>query len=99
MINAQMKTYDYFRLLEPDAYGQRQLPSEDAVPEGQVKMAINISSQATQDNINYQDCNYIGLTHSSLLDDSCVIQYGKERLKVLYINPVGRLKQVFLKLI
>jgi hypothetical protein len=99
MINAQMKTYDYFRLLEPDAYGQRQLPPEDAVPEGQVKMAINISSQSIQDNINYQDCNYIGLTHSSLLDDSCVVQYGKERLKVLYINPIGRLKQVFLKLI
>ena len=99
MINAQMKTYNYFRLLEPDAYGQRQLPPVDAAPVGQVKMAINIASQSVQDNINYQDCNAVGLTHSSLLDDSCVIQCGQERFKVLYVNPIGRLKQVFLKLI
>lgn len=99
MINAQMKLYNYFRLLEPDAYGQRQLPPKDATPEGQIKMSISVTSQSIQDNINYKDCNAMGLTYSSLLDDSCVIQYGKDRFKVLYVNPTGRLKQVFLKLI
>lgn len=92
MINADMRIYDYFTFGKLDEYGQPKLSLE---PEGQVKMCINISSQAVQDNINYKDCKYIGLTNA-LLDDSYVIQYGDTRLKVLYVNPKGRLKQVFL---
>jgi hypothetical protein len=93
MINADMRLYDYFTFGEPDSYGQRKLSQE---VQGTVKMAINISSQSVQDNINYKDCSYIGLTHS-LLDDSFVIQYGDKKLKVLYVNPKGRFTQVFLK--
>lgn len=92
MINADMRLYNYFTLGEPDSYGQPQLSQE---VQGTVKMAINISSQSVQDNINYKDCAYIGLTHS-LLDDSYVIQYGDKKLKVLYVNPKGRFTQVFL---
>lgn len=99
MINTQMRYYDYFTLGEADEYGQVTIPGEDAAPKGQIKMSISVTSQSVQDNINYKDCNAIGLTHSSLLDDNCLIQYGKDRFKVLYVNPTGRLKQVFLKLI
>ena len=60
-------------------------------------MAINISSQATQDNILYKDCTYVGLTMDANVDDTYVIEFGRERLKVLYVNPKGRYKQVFLK--
>lgn len=95
MINTNMRIYDFYTLGEPDAYGQRVLP-ENPIPAGQVKISISLSNQTIQDNINYKDCNYIGLT-SSLLDDTVIIQYGEERLKVLYVNPVGRYKQVFLK--
>lgn len=96
MINAQMKYYDYFLLGEADEYGQATIPAADATPEGQIKMAINVASQSIQDNINYQDCNFIGLTYSTVTD-KYIIQYGEQRLKVLYVNPIGRLKQVFLK--
>lgn len=92
MINARMRAYDYFTFGEKDAYGQPQLSKEI---QGAVRMAINISSQSIQDNINYQNCQYIGLTHASI-NDSYVIQYGDKKLKVLYVNPEGRLKQVFL---
>ena len=92
MINADMRIYDYYTYGNKDAYGQPQLSTE---VKGSVKMAINISSQSIQDNINYKDANYIGLTHA-LLDDTFVIQYGDKKLKVLYVNPKGRLKQVFL---
>lgn len=92
MINADMRSYNYFTFGEPDSYGQPQLSQE---AQGTIKMAINISSQSVQDNINYKDCSYVGLAHSSL-DDSYVIQYGDKKLKVLYVNPKGRLKQVFL---
>lgn len=92
MINAQMRNYDYFTLGIDDTYGQPQLSNE---VQGQVKMAINITSQSIQDNINYQEATYFGLTHT-LLDDTYVIQYGDKKLKVLYINPVGRYIQVFM---
>lgn len=96
MINTQMRYYDYFTLGDADEYGQATIPGADATPEGRIKMAINIASQSVQDNINYQDCNYTGLTMAAVTD-KFVIKYGEERLKVLYVNPIGRLKQVFLK--
>jgi hypothetical protein len=92
MINAQMRYYDYFTFGEVNSYGQPQISAE---PQGRIKMAIYITSQSVQDNINYKDCKYIGLT-TGAIDDSCVIKYGNESLKVLYVNPQGRLKQVFL---
>lgn len=92
MINAQMKSYSYFTLGADNGYGQ---PTVSEEPKGTVKMAVNISTQAIQDNINYKNCSYIGLTKDDV-DDTYIIQFGKERLKVLYINPLGRYKQVFL---
>ena len=93
MINTEMRFYDYFTYGEKDEYGQPQLSEEI---QGTIKMAINITSQSTQDNINYKDASYIGLTHAAI-DDTYVIQYGPEKLKVLYVNPMGRYKQAFMK--
>ena len=94
MINTNMRLYDYFIYGEADEYGMAQISSE---PKGQIKMSINISSQSIQDNILYKDCSYIGLTQDAKVDDTYVIKYGNEQLKVLYVNPTGRYKQVFLK--
>ena len=65
------------------------------VVQGKVKMAINISSQGVLDNIKYKDAQYVGLTHENV-NDKLVIDYEGSMLKVLYINPKGRYKQVFL---
>lgn len=92
MINADMRLYNYFTLGEENEAGQR-LPSKE--PVGQIKMAINISSQSVQNNINYTGATYVGLTHAKV-DDTYVIEYGDERLKVLYVNNKGRLNQVFM---
>ena len=94
MISTDMRYYDYFTFGDNDGYGQPQLSKERA---GAVKMAINTTSTTIQDNVKYKDATYIGLTHSSLLDDKCVIKYGDEKLKVIYIIPKGKYKQVFLK--
>lgn len=96
MINSNMRLYNYFTLGEDNGYGQPALPAEDAVPVGQVKMAISLTNQSIQDNINYKGATYLGLTHA-LLDDTYIIQYGDKRLKVLYINPTGRFAQVFME--
>lgn len=92
MISADMREYDYLRYGDKDDCGQLVLNETVA---GKVKMAINLTSQVIQDNINYKDCQYMGLTHSTI-DDTYVILYGNERLKVLYVNPRGRLNQVFM---
>lgn len=93
MINADMKAYDYFTFGESNGYGQ---PGLSKNVKGSVKMAINITSQTTQDNIKFKDATYIGLTHDANVNDTYVIQYGKEKLKVLYVNPKGRFKQVYM---
>lgn len=93
MINADMRTYDYFTFGEKNAYGAPALSKE---PVDKIKMAINILSQNTQDNILYKDASYIGLTQSAIVNDTFVIQYGDTKLKVLYVNPKGRFKQVFM---
>ena len=92
MINADMRLYDYFTLGTENEYGQQVISNE---PVGQVRMAINISSQTVQDNINYTGATYIGLT-TAKVDDTYIIQYGDMRLKVLYVNDKGRLNQVFM---
>lgn len=100
MINANMREYNYFTYGAPNAYGQQVLiKDENGEPkvQGTIKIAINTTTQAIQDNINYEDCSYIGLTHNSSVNENYAIQYNNELLKVLYVNPNGRLKQVFLK--
>lgn len=93
MINTDMRLYNYFTFGENNEYGQPQLSE---TPKGQIKMAINISSQGIQDNILYKYCSYIGLTQDANVNDTYVIEYGKGKLKVLYVNPKGRYKQVFM---
>lgn len=95
MINAKFRQYNYFTIGTKDEYGQDTVSAE---PVGKVTMAINLTSQNVQDNINYTGANYMGLTHAKV-DDTYIIEYGEERLKVLYVNPLGRLNQVFMKLI
>ena len=92
MINTDMRLYNYYTLGAANAYGQ---PTISPEPTGTVKMAIYTTSQAIQDNILYKNCNYIGLTQANV-DDTYIIAFGNERLKVLYVNPKGRYKQVFL---
>lgn len=93
MINADMRNYDYYTYGAMDGYGQPTLSKE---AQGSVKMAIYTTSQGVQDNVNYSNANYIGLTHNANINDKWVVQYGAKKLKVLYVQPMGRYKQVFL---
>jgi len=97
MINTDISSYAFYTLGEPNEYGQAQLPADDAAIAGFIKMAIYTTSQSIQDNIKYKDATYIGLTLDANVDDTYIIQFGNERLKVLYVQPKGRYKQVFMK--
>lgn len=93
MINASMRFYDYFTLGENDDYGQPQLSSK----KGSVKMSINLQSQAVVDNIKFKDATYVGLTLDKKIDDTYVIKLDENtNLKVLYVNPFGRYKQIYM---
>ena len=100
MIARNMKLYDYYAYGDANNYAQRVLIKDETgepVIQGTVKMAINLTSQSIQDNINYKDSSYIGLTLDKNINDAFVIKYGEQKLKVQYVNPMGRFIQVFLK--
>lgn len=93
MINNDMRDYNYFLLEGYDDYGQ--LTPTD-MPQGTIKMAIYVLTQTVSETSPYSGASYIGLTNSDI-DDTYLIQYGEEKLKVLYLSPRGVLKQVFLQ--
>ena len=93
MITTEMRQYNYFTFGAYDEYGQPMISKE---PIGQIKMAIYITSQSIQDNVLFEDSAYMGLTNDTEVNSNYVIKYGEERLKVLYVNPKGRYKQVFM---
>ena len=97
MINNNFRLYNYWLITLNAEYAQEVLPDADEPPAGQIKMAIYPTSTGTQENILYANCSYVGLTYNAEIDDKYIIQYGKERLKVMYIQPNLRFKQVYLK--
>lgn len=99
MINTSMRAYEYFKYGDLDRYGQQTLiKGDDGEPivQGTVKLAIALTTQATQDSINYHNAQFCAQTLDNDIDDTYVIQYGKTRLKVLFVAHGGRYKQVFL---
>lgn len=92
MINNDMRLYDYHLFEDADGYGQPVCSNE---VKGQVKMAVNIASQTIRDSVAYQGTELIGLTYTDVTD-KYVIVYNNAKYKVLYINPKGRLNQVYM---
>lgn len=93
MIATDMCSYDYLTYGDDNGYGQ---PTLSETVQGTITMAIYTTSQSVQDNINYKNASYIGLTHDEHINDSYVIVYGDVKLKVLYVQPRGRYRQVFM---
>lgn len=97
MIYSNMRLYDYWKVSVNEEYGQEVFPDTETEPAGQVKLSIYPTSTGTQDNILYSNCSFVGLTLDTEIDDKYIIQYEGQRLKVMYKQPQGRLKQVYLK--
>lgn len=84
-----MRNYTYQKYGEQNEYGQPTLGKG-----GTISMAISVISNTISDNVLYRDAQYIGLTKDAL-DDKCVINYGTDKLKVLYVLH-GRWNQVYM---
>ena len=94
MISTNTRSYDYYLYGDNDGYGQPQL-STDVV--GTVKMSVYAISKTVQNGVQYTNEDYIGLTYDQNIDDTYVIQYGTEKLKVLYTIKCPNVKtQVFM---
>ena len=93
MINADMREYNFYTYGDQDGYGQPAL-SKDV--QGTIKMAIYTTATAIQDNIAYQNASFVGLTNNSKVNDTYVIEFENNRLKVLYVQRKGRYTQVFM---
>ena len=85
-----MRNYTYQKYGEPDSYGQPILGDEKF----QISMAISVISNQIGDNVMYRNAQYIGLTRGTL-DDKCIVTYGDDKLKVLYVIS-GRFNQVYM---
>ena len=99
MINPNMKEYDYYLYDENNEYGQKVLiKDENGEPlvQGTVKLSISNTTNTIQDNINYKDAQYLALTRDKSINDTYVVKYGEDLLKVLYVTPSTRYRQVFL---
>ena len=99
MINALFRTYNYYSFGEKNSYGQTTLIKDEnnnLMIQGSIKMAIIPSSISVQDNINYKDANYVGFNFGNITDKE-VIDYDGQKLKVLYVNTLGRYKQIYMK--
>lgn len=93
MINTQMRLYNYAKLSEElDDYGQPKT-TEAA---GTIKMAINFANETIKESPLYSGAQYTGLTLNKEVDASYIIQYGTEKLKVTYVNPLGKYTQVYM---
>lgn len=94
MINTQMRNYPYYKYAtSANEYGQETL---NLASSGTIKIAINITSREIKDSVLYSEAEYIGLTRANI-DDKTVIDFNGKKLKVLFVNPIGRLNQAFLK--
>lgn len=100
MINTSMREYDFYLIdAKPNSYGQQTIiKDENGQPkvQGTVKLAIALTTQGVQDSITYHNAQFCAQTLDKAIDDTYIIQYGKKRLKVLYVASGGRYRQVFL---
>lgn len=93
MIATQMRSYNYSRISNVnDDYGQPTVIEEA----GTIKIAINFTNETISENTLYSGAQYVGLTLNKNVDDSYIIQYEEEKLKVLYVNAKGKYTQVFM---
>lgn len=93
MIQSNMKLYNYYVLDELDDYGTNQASEE---VKGQVKLSIFLQTKQLSDNSIYKETQFTALTNDKDINEKYLIEYNEKLLKVLYINDLGRYRQIYL---
>lgn len=92
-IYRRLTKYNYYTLVDSEYGGKT---ADFTSPTGVVNMAIQLNNMAMNSNTIYTSANFVGLTQEDI-DDTYIIEYGNEKLKVLYVYPEGKYKQVFMQ--
>ena len=93
MIQSNMKLYNYYTLSEIDDYGTNQISKQIS---GQVKLSIFLQTKQLSDNSIYKEAQFTALTNDKDINEKYLIEYNNMLLKVLYINDLGRYRQIYL---
>ena len=75
-----------------DAYGQE---LSEVIAQSTTHLTFGLYNHREVDDIRYQAITHTGLTYDNLNDKQIVVLDGKQ-YKVQFVNPYGRLNQVFL---
>ena len=57
--------------------------------------SVNLYKQNSFDDIRYQQAEYLILTKDKNITDKDTLVFNGQEYKVLYVNPFGRLNQVW----
>ena len=87
-----MRQANMLRYIDSDEYGQPVLDTEN--PQS-IELTFGLYNHTETEDVRYQDVEYTGLTQYEVSDKN-VIQLDGKNYKVKFVNPFGRIKQVFL---
>lgn len=77
---------------EVDEYGQEVIDTENAIT---VNLTFGLFNHQETEDVRYQDVEYCGLTYDNITDNNILLLDDK-KYKVKFVNPYGRMKEVFL---
>lgn len=92
VINRDMKTATLLTMGGKDEYGQN---LAEVQAQTTIQLTFGLYSHRDASDIRYQDITHTGLTKSKVNDKQILIIDGKQ-YKIKFVNPYGRLSQVFL---
>ncbi len=92
VINRDMRQAQMFSLGEIDEYGQETIDTETP---STVHLTFGLFTHHETEDVRYQDVEYCGLTKDDITDNDILLLDDK-RYKVKFVNPYGRMKEVFL---
>lgn len=92
VINRNMRQAQMYKLGELDEYGQEELDTENSTT---VNLTFSLFNHRDTEDVRYQDVEYCGLTYDNITDNN-VLLLDNKKYKVKFVNPYGRIKEVFL---
>ena len=87
-INARLQTMG-----GKDRYGQELV---NVIEDKPITLTFGLYNHKQTDDVRYQDVEYTGLTPYDVSDNQIIV-IDNTKYKVLFVNPFGRMSQVFLK--
>lgn len=90
MISAELLTFDGTL----DEYGQPNTKNPTVTP---IELTLTIYNQKRVEDVRFNDVTHTALTKNKEVTDANKIRIGEDMYLIEFVNPDGRLAQLFLK--